>query len=136
MSEPIKEFEEMYLKTLYEFFIENPQDPIRTSRIAEAMDVSAAAASEMVHRLAVKGILYHIPYRGATLTEDGLAAAARIKRREGLMAYFLVNVLEYDGDVQAAACRLEHALTDDLEAAFDRLLGFPEETPDGDPIPR
>ena len=27
------------------------------------------------------------------------------------------------------------ALTDDLEAAIDRLLGYPEKTPNGEPIP-
>ena len=135
MSDPIKEYEEMYLKKLYEFYIEDPQKPIRNSRIAEEMDVSQAASSEMIQRLASKGILYHIPYRGSTLTEEGLAAAARIKRREGLMEVFLVRMIDYKGDVKAAACRLEHALTDDLESAIDRLLGYPEKTPGGDIIP-
>ena len=135
MSERIKEFEEMYLKTLYEFYVEDPQQPIRNSRIAEALGVSQAASSEMVQRLAGKGILYHIPYRGSTLTEAGVGAAARIKRRECLMEVFLIRMIDYKGDVKAAACRLEHALTDDLESAIDRLLGYPESTPDGEIIP-
>ena len=135
MDHPIKEFEEMYLKKLYEFYAENPAQPIRNSRIAKEMGVSQASSSEMIQRLAGKGILYHIPYRGSTLTEDGLAAAARIKRRECLMEVFLVRMIDYKGDVKAAACRLEHALTDDLEAAIDRLLGYPETTPDGESIP-
>ena len=135
MSERIKEFEEMYLKTLYEFYVEDPQVPIRNSRIAEALSVSQAASSEMVQRLATKGILYHIPYRGSTLTEAGVEAAARIKRRECLMEVFLIRMIDYKGDVKAAACRLEHALTDDLESAIDRLLGYPESTPDGEIIP-
>ena len=135
MDDPIKEFEEMYLKKLYEFYAENPAQPIRNSRIAKEMGVSQASSSEMIQRLASKGILYHIPYRGSTLTEDGLAAAARIKRREGLMEVFLVRMIDYKGDVKAAACRLEHALTDDLEAAIDRLLGYPETTPSGESIP-
>ncbi len=135
MTDPIKEFEEMYLKTLYEFFVQEPQQPIRNSRIAEALGVSQAASSEMIQRLASKGILYHIPYRGSTLTEEGVAAAARIKRREGLMEVFLVRMIDYKGDVNAAACRLEHALTDELELAIDRLLGYPEKTPTGELIP-
>ena len=135
MSERIKEFEEMYLKTLYEFYVEDPQQPIRNSRIAKALGVSQAASSEMVQRLAGKGILYHIPYRGSTLTEAGVEAAARIKRRECLMEVFLIRMIDYKGDVKAAACRLEHALTDDLESAIDRLLGYPESTPDGEIIP-
>ena len=135
MSDPINEFEEMYLKTLYEFYVEDPQQPIRNSRIAAALDVSQAASSEMVQRLAGKGILYYIPYRGATLTEAGVEAAARIKRRECLMEVFLIRMIDYKGDVKAAACRLEHALTDDLESAIDRLLGYPEATPAGEIIP-
>ena len=135
MSGPIKEFEEMYLKTLYEFYVKEPQQPIRNSRIAKEMGVSQASSSEMIQSLAGKGILYHIPYRGATLTEEGLAAAARIKRRECLMEVFLVKMIDYQGDIQSAACRLEHALTDDLEVAIDRLLGYPEKTPSGEIIP-
>tara|TARA_B100000614_G_scaffold143898_1_gene127948 strand:+ start:2485 stop:3138 length:654 start_codon:yes stop_codon:yes gene_type:complete len=135
MSNPIKEFEEMYLKTLYEFYVQDPQNPIRNSRIAKEMGVSQASSSEMIQRLAGKGILYHIPYRGATLTEEGLAAAARIKRRECLMEVFLIKMIDYQGDIQSAACRLEHALTDELEAAIDRLLGYPEKTPGGEQIP-
>ena len=135
MSGPIKEFEEMYLKTLYEFYVKEPQQPIRNSRIAKEMGVSQASSSEMIQSLAGKGILYHIPYRGATLTEEGLAAAARIKRRECLMEVFLVKMIDYQGDIQSAAWRLEHALTDDLEVAIDRLLGYPEKTPSGEIIP-
>ena len=135
MSERIKEFEEMYLKTLYEFYVEDPQQPIRNSRIAKALGVSQAASSEMVQRLAGKVIPYHIPYRRSTLTEAGVEAAARIKRRECLMEVFLIRMIDYKGDVKAAACRLEHALTDDLESAIDRLLGYPESTPDGEIIP-
>ena len=135
MTEPIREFEEMYLKTLYEFYVRDPQKPIRNRLIAESLGVSQAASSEMVQRLASKGILYHIPYRGATLTEDGVSAAARIKRRECLMQVFLVKMLDYSGDVKEAACRMEHALNDELETAIDRLLGYPEYTPDGEKIP-
>ena len=135
MGGPIKEFEEMYLKKLYEFYVEDPQKPIRNSRIAEEMGVSQASSSEMIQRLAGKGVLYHIPYRGSTLTEAGLAAAASIKRRECLMEVFLVRMIDYKGDVKAAACLLEHALTDDLESSIDRLLGYPEMTPSGESIP-
>jgi hypothetical protein len=44
-------------------------------------------------------------------------------------------MIDYKGDVKAAACRLEHALNDDLELAIDRLLGYPEKTPTGEVIP-
>tara|TARA_Y100000739_G_C20177314_1_gene270578 strand:- start:101 stop:502 length:402 start_codon:yes stop_codon:yes gene_type:complete len=51
------------------------------------------------------------------------------------MEVFLVKMIDYQGDIESAACRLEHALTDDLEAAIDRLLGYPQKTPSGELIP-
>ena len=123
VDDPIKEFEEMYLKKLYEFYAEDPHKPIRNSRIATEMGVSQASSSEMIQRLASKGILYHIPYRGATLTEDGLAAAARIKRRECLMEVFLVNMIDYKGDVEAAACRLEQFPFSSSFSCYDCCYG-------------
>ena len=45
MDDPIKEFEEMYLKKFYEFYAEDPQKPIRNSRIAKEMGVSQASVS-------------------------------------------------------------------------------------------
>lgn len=136
MSSPILEDQEMYLKVLYEVHIMDPESPIRTSQVAEAMSVTAASASEMLKRLGVKGFVNHIPYKGVTLTENGIEAASTVKRRESLMEVFLVSLLDFDGDIKDAACRLEHALTDELEHSIDRLLGFPSHAPDGAEIPR
>jgi DtxR family Mn-dependent transcriptional regulator len=135
MAGPIQEDHEMYLKILFEFHLADPESPIRTSQVAEAMEVSAASASEMLKRLGSNGFVDHIPYKGVTMTELGIEAASRVKRREGLMEVFLVKMLDYQGDVADAACKLEHALTDELEHTIDRLLGYPENTPDGRPIP-
>ncbi len=135
MVTDIKEDQEMYLKCLFEIVRDHPSDPIRTNQVAEAMDVSAASASEMLKRLASKGLLDHVPYKGVSFTEEGLIAASKVKRREGLMEVFLVKMLDYQGDAKEAACRLEHSITDDLEVAIDRLLGYPEATPSGEKIP-
>ena len=51
------------------------------------------------------------------------------------MEVFLVRMLDFKGDIKDAACRLEHALTDELESSIDRLLGFPRHAPDGAVIP-
>jgi len=136
VSEPIKEYEEMYLKALYQFHMTDSDKPIRTSDLAKVMGVSAAAASEMVQRLASKGFLDYERYKGAKLSDIGVVESARIKRREGLMEVFLVRMLDYQGDVNAAACKMEHGLNNNLESAIDRLLGYPEYTPDGDLIPQ
>ncbi len=135
MSIPIQEDQEMYLKKLFQIHLIDSKKLIRTSRIAEEMSVSAPSASEMLKRLGRKGFVDYVPYKGVTLTQLGIDAASRVKRREALMEVFLVQMLDFRGDVKDVACRLEHALTDDLESAIDRLLGYPSHTIDGDEIP-
>ena len=135
MSIPIQEDQEMYLKKLFQIHLIDSKEPIRTSKIAEEMNVSAPSASEMLKRLGRKGFVNYVPYKGVTLTQQGIDAASRVKRREALMEVFLVQMLDFRGDVKDVACRLEHALTDDLESAIDRLLGYPSHTIDGDEIP-
>ena len=85
MSTPILEDQEMYLKVLFEAHLINSELPIRTNQVAEAMSVTAASASEMLKRLSTKGFLDHVPYKGVTLTDKGIEAASRVKRRESLM---------------------------------------------------
>ena len=135
MSIPIQEDQEMYLKKLFEIHLIDSNKLIRTSRIADEMNVSAPSASEMLKRLGRKGFVDYVPYKGVTLTQLGIDAASRVKRREALMEVFLVQMLDFRGDVKDVACRLEHALTDDLESAIDRLLGYPSHTIDGNEIP-
>jgi len=135
MSIPIQEDQEMYLKKLFEIHLIDSNKLIRTSRIADEMNVSAPSASEMLKRLGRKGFVDYVPYKGVTLTQQGIDAASRVKRREALMEVFLIQMLDFRGDVKDVACRLEHALTDDLESAIDRLLGYPSHTFDGEEIP-
>lgn len=135
MSTPIREDQEMYLKILYEAYQRDPKRPIRTSEVADAMSVTAASASEMLKRLGVKGFVDHVPYKGVTLNPQGVEAASRVKRREALLEVFLVKILDFKGDVKDVACRLEHALTDELEYAIDRMLGFPSHALDGAEFP-
>ena len=131
----LSEFEEMYLKRLFEAHVDKPDAIVKTTQLAEMMDVSPASTSEMIQRLAGRDLVTHIPYKGCRLTPEGFQRAARIKRREGLIEILLTEVIGFTGDVSEAACRLEHGIDDELEAALDRMLGYPESTPSGERIP-
>ena len=134
-KEAINESEEMYLKTLFEQQLLNPVSPVRTSDVSNSLNISAASATEMIQRLAAKGFVEYVPYKGAKLSDTGMSIASQIKRRESLMELFLIRLIGYKGNVKEAACRLEHALTEELEKAIDRLLGFPEFDHSGGEIP-
>ena len=131
----LSEFEEMYLKRLFEAHVDNPSDIVKTTQLAEMMDVSPASTTEMIQRLASRNLVTHIPYKGCRLTPDGFQPAAMIKRREGLLEILLTEVIGFEGDVNEAACKIEHAIDEELEMALDKMLGYPEKTPSGERIP-
>ncbi|MEE2625175.1 MAG: metal-dependent transcriptional regulator [Candidatus Thermoplasmatota archaeon] len=134
MSE-LSEFEEMYLKRLFEAHVDNPSAIVKTTQLAQMMDVSPASTTEMIQRLASRDLVTHIPYKGCRLTPDGFQQAAKIKRREGLIEILLTEVIGFEGDVIEAACKIEHAIDEGLEMALDKMLGYPERTPRGERIP-
>tara|TARA_B100000686_G_scaffold349019_1_gene441431 strand:+ start:4715 stop:5377 length:663 start_codon:yes stop_codon:yes gene_type:complete len=129
------EIEEMYLKRIFEVHSDTPDAIVKTTQLADIMNISPASVTEMVQRLSERDMVTHIPYRGCRLTPSGFQLAARIKRRECLLEILLGDVIGYKGDVKEVACKMEHAVGEELEATIDMLLGFPEKAPDGSRIP-
>jgi DtxR family transcriptional regulator, Mn-dependent transcriptional regulator len=122
-----------YLKELYKL---QAGGRASTSGLAERMGVAPASATAMLKKLAQLGLVEHEPYRGATLTESGELVALEVIRHHRLLEQYLVETLGLPLDaVHAEADRLEHALSEELEAHIDRSLGFPTRDPHGDPIP-
>jgi DtxR family Mn-dependent transcriptional regulator len=78
----------------------------------------------------------HEPYRGVKLTPAGRKAAVEVIRHHRLLEQYLAETLGLPIDaVHDEADRLEHALSEELEARIDETLGFPTHDPHGDPIP-
>ena len=48
--------------------LEESENPVSTTSIAHSMGISLASVSEMVRRLAGKGLVEYTPYGGAALT--------------------------------------------------------------------
>ncbi len=130
-----QEFEDEYLEMMYEFHEKEPGGMVRTGDLAAKLDVSPASATEMVQRLAARGYLEYIPYKGARFTNVGLVHGQKMKRRHRL-AEVLLDILPYDGDPHATACRLEHAIDDDMEVALSRLITPETKDPSGREIPQ
>ena len=123
-----------YLKEIYK--LEAAGRRATTSALAERLDISAPSVTSMLKKLASLGLVEHERYRGATLTERGERVALEVIRHHRLLEQYLVKTLGLPIDaVHAEADRLEHALSEELEAHIDRSLGFPTSDPHGDPIP-
>ncbi len=122
-----------YLKAIWKL---GRDGPATTSQIAEELGVSPASATGMLKRLAVLGLVEHERYHGATLTPAGERVALEVIRHHRLLELYLMEALGLGWDeVHAEADRLEHHLSEEVEARIDAALGFPRRDPHGDPIP-
>ena len=123
-----------YLKGIYA--LESAGERVTTSALADRMRVSAPSATAMTKRLAELGLVERAPYRGVVLTEEGRRGALEVLRHHRLLERYLADRLGLALDeVHAEADRLEHALSEELEAKIDAELGYPTHDPHGDPIP-
>jgi DtxR family transcriptional regulator, Mn-dependent transcriptional regulator len=123
-----------YLKAIYA--LEAAGERVTTSALAARMSVSAPSATAMTKRLAELGLVERAPYRGVVLTDEGRRGALEVLRHHRLLERYLVDRLGLSLDeVHVEADRLEHALSEELEAKIDAELGFPTHDPHGDPIP-
>ena len=137
MEHPGKELTsavEDYLKAIYA--VEAEGERVTTSALAERMGVSAPSATAMMKRLAELGLVERAAYHGVVLTERGRLCALEVLRHHRLLERYLADSLGMSLDeVHAEADRLEHALSEELEARIDAALGYPTHDPHGDPIP-
>ena len=123
-----------YMKQIY--LLERRDGKATTSALADAMGVSAASATSMVKKLAGLGFVEHSKYHGVTLTPEGEKVALEVLRHHRLLEVYLTQTLGLSWDkVHSEAERLEHVLSEELEAEIDRVLGYPATDPHGDPIP-
>ena len=124
-------FEE-YCEAIFEL-AEDDVDVIQ-ARIADRLQVSRPAVSEMMRRLDHEGLIS--TDGGIVLTERGRALAESVVRRHRLAERFLTDVLNLSwAEAHHEAGRWEHVMSTSVESAIARLLGNPTTCPHGNPIP-
>lgn len=124
---------EDYLKHLYML---GQTGKVSTQALADALEVAPASVTGMLRKLTEQGLVSHAPYQGAKLTAEGERVALEVLRHHRLLELFLHRALGVPLDeLHAEAERLEHALSEKLEARIAAWLGDPTHDPHGDPIP-
>jgi DtxR family transcriptional regulator, Mn-dependent transcriptional regulator len=124
-------FEE-YCEAIYELR-EDDVDVIQ-ARIAERLEISRPAVSEMIRRLEGAGL---VSIDGSIkLTAAGNTLAEKVVRRHRLAERFLTDILGLSwADAHTEAGKWEHVISEPVEAAMMRVLGDPTTCPHGNPIP-
>jgi DtxR family Mn-dependent transcriptional regulator len=126
---------EDYIKAIYQLE-SDPDKSVSTTDVANKLEVSKAATSEMVQRLSEQGFLNYEKYRGMSLTDEGKKTALHVIRRHRIWELFLMDVLGLSwSEVHAEAEILEHSTSDFLIEKLDEHLGHPKVDPHGEPIP-
>lgn len=121
---------EEYIEAIYR--LGGKTGTVNTCDLAEQLGVAPPSVTTMLRRLSRDGLVRHVPYRGISLTERGLEMAASMIRRHRLSERLLTDVLGIPWDrVHAAACKLEHVITGEIEDRAYEVLGEPERCPHG-----
>lgn len=126
---------EDYLKAVYELQ-RDAGPPVSTSAVADHLDVTPPTATNMLEKLADRGLLEREKYRGVELTDEGETVALEVLRHHRLLESYLAEHLDYDWDeVHDEADALEHHISEEFERRISEVLDNPTTDPHGDPIP-
>jgi len=126
-------FEE-YTETIYE--LAEDDIVVIQARIAERLEVSRPAVSEMIRRMESEGLVEINDSGVISLTTSGLKLATTIVRRHRLAERFLTDVLDLSWTAaHHEAGRWEHVISPVVEEAMLRVLDDPTTCPHGNPIP-
>jgi Mn-dependent DtxR family transcriptional regulator len=96
----------------------------RVTDVAEELGLTASTVSNMVRRLAARGLLSYERYRGFNLTHEGRAVAARIKERHQTLTELLKLMGLEDKTVAAEVEDIEHHLRPKTLALLEKLVSF------------
>lgn len=125
---------EDFLKVVY--MLQKQSERVRTSEIAEALNITAPSANDFINRCQEAHLVDYVSHHGVRLTEAGERIALEVLRHHRLLELYLVEALGYSWDeVHDEADRLEHHISEQLEARIAAILGHPTIDPHGDPIP-
>lgn len=125
-------FEE-YCETIFELN-EDGQKVIQ-ARIAERLEVSRPAVSEMVRRLVDEGLVT-VEKHEISLTGPGRELATTMVRRHRLAERFLTDMLGLSwAEAHHEAGKWEHVISPAVENAIVAKLNDPTTCPHGNPIP-
>jgi DtxR family transcriptional regulator, Mn-dependent transcriptional regulator len=125
-------FEE-YCEAIWE--LKEDEVEVIQARVAERLNVSRPAVSEMIKRMQTEGF---VALQGSTinLTGDGRQLAEQVVRRHRLAERLLTDVLGLPwADAHLEAGKWEHVISEPVERAINRILDNPTTCPHGNPIP-
>ncbi len=133
-DEKISENIEEYLEVLYRNGSNKEQ--VSTTTLSKELGIAPGSVTQMLKKLENLGYIVYTPYRGATLTDEGMKIAQKITRKHRILEKFLLDILKVkEENIHDQACEMEHTLSDEAERALCTMLHHPDLCPDDNVIP-
>lgn len=127
--------EERYLKALYKL-TEKENKPVSTGKLAQLLNVSAPAVTDMLKKLTEYDCVNYQKNKGVTLTTEGKKYAIQLVRKHRLWKCFLIYKLRYPWyQVEKLSEEMMHLEEQDLAERLDAYLDYPKFDPFGESIP-
>ena len=125
---------EAYLEVLYKNGSNKEQ--VSTTTLSKELGIAPGSVTQMLKKLESLGYIVYTPYRGATLTDEGMKIAQKITRKHRILEKFLLDILKVkEENIHDQACEMEHTLSDEAERALCTMLHHPDLCPDDNVIP-
>ncbi|MBQ2653175.1 MAG: metal-dependent transcriptional regulator [Methanobrevibacter sp.] len=133
-GEKISENIEEYLEVLYRNGSNGEQ--VSTTTLSSDLGIAPGSVTQMLKKLENLGYIEYTPYKGATLTDEGMKIAQKITRKHRILEKFLMDVLKIkEENIHEQACEMEHTLSDEAERALCTMLNNPDVCPENNIIP-
>jgi len=125
-----------YLEMIYAISEEEARGLARIKELSERLGVYPSTVTETMQKLAEKGLVIRISYKGVKLTGAGRNYAMDILSRHRILECFFSQYLGMDPSaVQDEICGIEHHLSQRVLESLYVKLGRPKSCPHGKPIP-
>ncbi len=122
-----------YLKAIY--LLEKGKAIVKTTDLAEEFRIAPASVTEMIQKIAMRGLLVYEPYRGVKLTDEGRRVIMQILRGHRLIEKLLVDFIGMDA---SSACNeastLELVVSEKVVNGICVAFNHPEFCPCGKPV--
>ncbi|WP_298502103.1 metal-dependent transcriptional regulator [uncultured Methanobrevibacter sp.] len=125
---------EEYLEVLYRNGSNGEQ--VSTTMLSKELGIAPGSVTQMLKKLENLGYIAYTPYKGATLTDEGMKIAQKITRKHRILEKFLKDILKIkEENIHDQACEMEHSLSDEAERSLCNMLQNPDLCPDENVIP-
>lgn len=124
---PLTPTQEDYLATIFRLVRKNGE--ARSNAIADELNVSRSSVTTALRSLAARDLILYKPYSPIQLTPAGQELGKRIAHRNMILHDFFGRILQLPNEqAEATACKVEHAVSDDVVLQLGRFILFLQES--------